>query len=71
MNELKTQGGSDELRALNTTEIDAVSGAKGKLIQMGMFGDLFFDDNGCVVWTMTNYDGNGGWTSTQVGQCPK
>lgn len=71
MNDLHTQTQSSELRVLDAGEVDAVSGAAGKLISLGIFGDLFFADNGCVVWTMTTHDGNGGWTSTQVGQCPK
>jgi hypothetical protein len=68
MNHLNAQQASNELRPLDQTEIDAVSGAKGKLYDMGIFGNLWIDGN-CAVWSMTTLDGNGGWTTTSVGHC--
>jgi hypothetical protein len=68
---MNTQNTSHELRALNATEVDAVSGAAAVLVDMGLFGRLTFLDGGCATWHNTTFDGNGGWTTTTMGQCPK
>jgi hypothetical protein len=68
---MNTHTASNELRVLDVADVDTVSGAAGKLINMGVFGNLWLDDNGCVIWTQTTFDGKGGWTSTSVGQCPQ
>ena len=46
---MNTQNTSHELRVLNATEVDAVSGAFA-LVDMGLFGTLVFKSDGGVIW---------------------
>ena len=60
---LDARQAADELRTLNATEIEAVSGGEIK-IDMGYFGQWTIGD-GCVTATMDI--GDFGWMT--IGQC--
>ena len=68
---MNTQNTSHELRALNATEVDAVSGAAAVEVNMGLFGILYLGgNNGCASWL------DGEWTddgiiTTSIGICPR
>lgn len=62
---MNTQKVSDELRTLEATEVDAVSGAA--TISMGLFGTLVIGGKkGCAIW---KDEGNN--PETQIKLCPK
>jgi hypothetical protein len=60
---------SDEIRALSVAELDEVSGAKSTTYDLGIFGKIELEDNGCWTYSLMHVGPDGSNWQTRS-ECP-